>query len=158
MRIRLLIALLLISTPALAQVTPPSGNSNTPVRSVTTGTTDTATAADGLVQWNSPALGAKTETLPTGTINGQSIQISDGFGNAAIYPIILQAPNGTIGGNGTLQLSDDFFNISLKWDNLSNWIVTGYYPGTHTTSPPAYLLVSPTVILGTGTGSYLRLR
>ena len=127
------------------------------IRSVTSGTSDTAQSSDGLIQLQTGS--SVTETIPGGSVNGQMLSITDGAGTAATSPITLTTTGGgTIGGRASLVLSDNFFNISLKWDNLANWIITSYYSGSKSMAPTAYALVKTGVIVGTGTGNLVRLR
>ena len=172
MRIALLAILLLCAPPAYAANTTAPGQYpelvvnigngeygaiGNGVRSVTSGTTDTVQPSDGLIQLQTGA--SVTETIPGGNVNGQMLSITDGSGTAAASPITLTTTGGgTIGGRTSLILSDNFFNISLKWDNLANWIITSYYSGSKSLAPTAYALVKTGIIVGTGTGTLVRLR
>jgi hypothetical protein len=171
---KLLAILVLIAVPSYAanttapglpgEVVTNSGDNNqfgalgNVVREVTTGLSDTTTQTDGLVSIQSVTSGAFTETVSAGTTNGQWLQISDGNNNAATYPVTLVAgPYSSIGGQSSITLSDNSFNIALKWDGLSNWVVTSYYNGTKTIPQPPLALVVPGVLVATGTGKFVRL-
>lgn len=128
-----------------------SSSSSNPnqVRMITSGTVDTATSSDNLIQWDSSVNSAKTENIPAGVMAGQVLQINDGLGTSTQYPITLVGGNGvTIGGNASLALSSNFFNITLEWDGFFNWIITSYYNGSLSVVPPSYLLVNPSTIMG----------
>ena len=132
---------------------PPGQGVSSPVRTISSGTTDSSLSTDGLIQWLSTTPGAKTETINAGTTNGQVLQICDGSGMAFLYPVTLVGGNGsTIGGGTSLTLSDNFFNISLKWDNIANWIITNYYGGDKSVAPPSYLMTESGSILETESG------
>lgn len=135
------------------------GGSNTSaVRTVPSGTTDTALPTDRLIQWDSPTAGTKTENIPVGLTNGQTLQINDGEGTASVYPITLAGIGiVTIGGNATLTLSDNFFNITLVWDGFSNWIITSYYNGNKSVVGPSYMLTEDGNIILTEDGNPITL-
>ena len=73
------------------QTIPPPPIAATPLRNISSGTTDTVTSndANGTVVWNSSTAMGKTETLPqcTNTINGFTVAIKDYAGTAGTYPI-----------------------------------------------------------------------
>ena len=171
---RLLTLLCLLTTPCWAANTPPPGqpgqvitNSGDKlgqfgalgVRPVTSGLSDTTTATDGLVLLQSGTVGLFTETVSVGIAGDQPLEIADGNNNAAVYPITLLAGTGaTIGGQSSLTLSDSSFDIALKWDGVSNWIIASYYNGSKTITSPSYLLVNSSgTILSTDGTNFLRL-
>ena len=168
-----LLILLLLSLPVYGSNVPPPGVSSdiiinngngqygplgNGVRAITSGTTDTSQKDDGLIEWTTSANAPLTETILPGSINGQSLNIADGQGTAGTYHVTLMAGSGaTIGGASSLVLSDNFFNISLKWYNFANWIVTDYYNGAKSVTAPSYLLFSAGTIFAVGNGNYIKL-
>jgi hypothetical protein len=172
---KMLIAiLLLLSASAFAANTPPAGfpgqvqtNSGNgrgefgalAARTVSTGLSDTTTATDGLVLLQSGTVGLFTETVSAGLSSDQPLEIADGSNKAATYPVTLVAGAGaTIGGQSSLTLSDNSFAISLKWDGVSNWVISSYYNGSKSITNPSYLLVNSSgMILSTDGTNFLRL-
>ena len=55
---------------------------------------------------------------------------------------LLAGTGTTIGGQSSITLSDSSFNIALKWDGVSNWIISSYYNGSKTITGPSYLLIN----------------
>lgn len=171
---KLTLIILLFCTQVYAANTPPPGSPGQPitnsgnklgefgalgVRTISSGLADTTTATDGLVLLQTKTGGNFTETVSAGLSGDQSLELADGNNDAAVHPVTLVAGVGaTIGGQTSLTLSDNSFDINLKWDGISNWIIASYYNGSKTITNPSYLLVdsSGTILSIDGT-NFLRL-
>ena len=90
------------------------GNASGPVRTITSGTTDSSLQTDGLIQWLSSSKSSKTQVINAGTVNGQTLEINDGTGNASQYPITLVGTGSiTIVGNpGTNTLTSQLTGLT----------------------------------------------
>lgn len=93
-------------------------------RTVASGTSDTASATDYTVTWNSAATGAKTETVPNCSSGnkGQVMVIKDEAQNAATYSITVEpASAGTIEGAATAVITSNGAALTIQCDGGSNW-------------------------------------
>lgn len=93
------------------------------VRTIQTGTSDTASATDTWIAWNSASAAPKTQTIPAGTFNGQTFSVKDARGTAATFNMTITPASGTIDGQASYVMTLAFQSISLKWDGASNFIV-----------------------------------
>lgn len=135
MRVVLFVSVVFIgfsTTNALAAC--PPGNNGVCV--ITTGTSNT-TSISGVTfstyAWDSPTVGAKSETIGvacSSTTPGETITIKDEIGTAGTYPISVMPQSGnTIDGIGSFTLNSNFESITLQCDwysgmtSIPNWIV-----------------------------------
>ena len=96
------------------------------LRIIASGTTDTATAADVTIAWNSAATSAKTESLYAcgSAQKGDQITIKDEKGNSSTYPVGIDANGGnTIDGLSVYYLAFNLQSAWLQCDGSGNWIV-----------------------------------
>ncbi len=96
------------------------------VRSVTSGTSDSASATDFLVKWTSPATGARSEGIPACASGnkGAGLVIKDGVGNAATYNItVTAAGSSTIDGQASYTLNTDRQALMLECDGAGDWTI-----------------------------------
>src|SRR5271169_3998022 len=104
-------------------------------RIVATGTSDTATTADGTIVWNSSSSSAKTETLPQCTslapIVGHTFWVKGAKGDEATNSITVQATGGsTFDGNGSAIISVAHGGYGFQCDAAGgNYDVLAYYSG-----------------------------
>jgi hypothetical protein len=103
-------------------------------RTVASGTTDTATTADGTIVWNSSTSSAKTETLPqctsSASIAGHTFWIKGAKGDEATNNITVQASGGsTFDGNGTAIVTVAYGGYGFQCDGGSTYDVLAYYAG-----------------------------
>lgn len=97
-----------------------------PVRLVSTGTTDTATTADGLIKWTSASTSSKSQTMPIcdSSTAKVPITIKDGVGNANTYNIIVDSNGGsTIDGAASYAITINRGSITLLCDGVSDWTI-----------------------------------
>jgi hypothetical protein len=121
-----------------------------PLRSVTTGTLDTATSKDyrGTIVWRSPTAGAKTQRLPPCNQynTGFWVQVVDGQATAAADPISITATTGSVTGPVVPVVIDkDRNSFVLTCDGgMTTWRVTAIagVPGTVVTPPGSTNLVA----------------
>ncbi len=95
-------------------------------RTVSSGTTDTATVADSAIRWNSSTSGSKTETLfaCSAALDGISLPIIDEKGDAGSNTIALSSSSGTINGLTSFPLDVNDGAVTLICDgNTDNWTV-----------------------------------
>lgn len=109
------------------QPIPPPPIAATPLRTVTSGSTDTATILDanGTVAWNSSSALAKTETLPTCNFaaNGFTVAIKDEIGTAGTYPITITGAQ-TLDGQAVYIMAFNHQATAFQCDSTeSNWVV-----------------------------------
>jgi hypothetical protein len=130
----LLGALLLLAPDVFAQGT---GMRPGVTRPVTSGTTDTATAADylGWIAWKSATSGAKTETLPAcaASNNGMWIGISDEQNTAAANNITVSAASGTVAGQSGYIITSNLGGVIVACDGANtNWnLFAQFTPGAN---------------------------
>ena len=95
------------------------------LRLITTGTTDTASALDYGIGWNSASSGTKTETIPNAAAagNGVTYVIKDVRGDSNINVIVITPTSGTIDGVSSFTVNVAKSAITLLSDGISNWIV-----------------------------------
>jgi len=104
-------------------------------RIVATGTSDTATTADGTIVWNSSSSSAKTETLPQCTslapIVGHTFWVKGAKGGEATNSITVQATGGsTFDGKGSATISVAHGGYGFQCDAAAgNYDVLAYYAG-----------------------------
>jgi len=94
------------------------------IRTIATGTSDKAQGSDYTIEWHSPSIGVKAETLPPCSpgSKGQTIIVKDGFGNAAKYRIALLADSGSrIDGASFKTISANYGSAKLQCDG-TNWM------------------------------------
>lgn len=94
--------------------------SNSPVRTIATGTSDTLLASDNTVAWYSTTAAPKTETLPSPTVNGQTFTVKDAAQTSAFYPITLTTPSGLIIGSNIINVNGN--SLTVRADG-TNWLV-----------------------------------
>jgi hypothetical protein len=107
-------------------------------RRITSGSSDTSTAADfqnGIV-WKSAAASNKTETLPAcvAGLGGRWVMVADEQGTAAAYPITVTAAAGTVYSNSSgYQITSNYGAAVFVCDGAAtNWIVRSQFaPGTN---------------------------
>jgi hypothetical protein len=92
-----------------------------PMRVVTTGTSVTATDADGIIVINLETPAAFTVTLPTSPLLGKTIAVVDGAGNAFTYPITVES-SANINGSSTYTI-DSNYNAAVFAFNGTSWNV-----------------------------------
>lgn len=97
------------------------------LRQVSSGTTDSATSADGTVAWNSSSALAKTESLyacSSGS-RGNLLTVVDEKGTAGTYPITLSPAGGnTINGGSTYIMAFNNQSTTLQCAGSDgNWVV-----------------------------------
>jgi hypothetical protein len=102
-------------------------------RIVTSGTTDSATTADGTIVWHSSSLSAKTETLPQCTssagISGHTFWVKGAKGDEATNNITVQATGGsTFDGNANAIVNVAYGGYGFQCDG-NNYDVLVYYSG-----------------------------
>lgn len=100
--------------------------SNSPVRLISTGTSDALLASDNTVVWYSTSLTPKTETLPAPTVNGQTFTVKDGAAGAApwgsaYYNITIITASGSIVGSNVINVNGN--SLTFRADGVSNWLV-----------------------------------
>lgn len=107
-------------------------------REITSGSSDSATAADfqNSIIWKSAATSVKTETLPacTSGITGRWTMVADDQGTAAAYPITVTTASGTVYGttNG-YQITSNYGAVVFVCEGANrNWVVRSHFmPGTN---------------------------
>lgn len=99
---------------------PVSLPTNSPVRPIATGTSDTLLASDNTVAWYSTTAAPKTETLPAPTVNGQTFTVKDAAQTSAFYPITLTTPSGLIIGSNIINVNGN--SLTVRADG-TNWLV-----------------------------------
>jgi hypothetical protein len=103
-------------------------------RVIASGTTDSATTADGTIVWNSSSSSSKTETLPQCTssppIVGHTFWVKGAKGDEATNNITVQASGGSkFDGNGLAIINVAFGIYALQCDAAANYDVLAYYSG-----------------------------
>lgn len=97
------------------------------VRRITGSTTasDTATASDYLIAWDTTDAAPKAEDIPacSSGIGGQTYVVKDEEGNAATYAIIVTPASGTIDGAASVAVSTNHGSVRLTCDGATNWMV-----------------------------------
>jgi hypothetical protein len=91
-----------------------------------TATTDTALLSDVVINWNSTAASAKSETLPgcTTANDGELLIIKDEAATAGVYPITLTPLSGTIEKTSSFSASISAGSWSVVCDgSTTNWTV-----------------------------------
>ena len=91
---------------------------------ITSGTTNsTPPATGGFIIWNSATTGAKSQTIPTPTA-GLVFNIKDKYGSAGTYNITITPLTGTIDGQATYVINQNYAVITLVADaNSNNYLV-----------------------------------
>ena len=133
------LAAFLLPSLALAQVAP---TVYAPLaRKITSGSNDTATAADfqNAVIWKSAITSTKTETLPAcvSGLTGRWVMVADEQGTAAAYPITVTAASGTVYSNSNgYQITSNYGAAVFVCDGAAtNWVVgSQFVPGTNVRS------------------------
>lgn len=96
------------------------------IRTVSTGTTDSATSLDGTIAWNSATTGAKTETLYACNSGSKAnkLVIKDQYPSASTYSITL-TPNGsdTIDGSASYILAFNLQSVTIQCNGSGSWLV-----------------------------------
>ena len=100
-----------------------SGAAFTATRIISSGTSDTASASDHLIAWNSASASAKTETIPSPTLIGDTYVIKDAYGNAATYNITITPVSGTIDNASSYVLNSNLQSVTIVANGSSNWMV-----------------------------------
>lgn len=95
------------------------GGSNV-TRIIASGATDSASATDQFIGWNSATASAKTQNIPASSGSGQRIEIKDIAGTAGTYAITITPASGTIDGASTYVLSSGqqsatILDTSVEW-------------------------------------------
>ena len=104
-------------------------------RVIASGTTDSATTADGTIVWKSSSSSAKTETLPQCTssppIVGHTFWVKGAKGDEATNTITVQASGGSmLDGDGIAVVNVAFGGYAFQCDAASgNYNVLAYYSG-----------------------------
>ncbi len=144
-------------------------------RSITAGTSDSATAQDyyGFIAWKSAVASAKTETLPACVLsnNGVTITVVDEQGTAGTNNITVSASAGTVGGAANTPILTNNGGLILNCDGAhTNWMVVaatssgvvsscatlnaiGYFPVTGTTISCLGSAGTATTVLHGGAGA-----
>lgn len=99
-----------------------------PLRSVTSGTTDTVLSADqnGVVVWNSNSSSPKTQTLfaCTSLLNGYNVTIKDEIGTAGSYPITVSSAS-NIDGQASFIMAFNYQSVTFRCDgSTTHWVIT----------------------------------
>jgi len=99
-----------------------SGPTIQPSRYIVSGSTDTATAADGFIGWASASGAAKTELIPAASTltAGQQLTISDSFYDAGLNPITITPAAGTIAGQPSAVINKPGGSLTLHANPASN--------------------------------------
>jgi hypothetical protein len=92
-------------------------------RTVSSGTSDTASATDYTIAWNSASAAAKAESIPacSSSIKGQVYVIKDEAQNAATYTIAVTPASGTVEGAASAIVSSNGAALMIQCDGGSNW-------------------------------------
>lgn len=126
----------------------PSAFTNT-VRTIASGTTDSAVAGDGTIFWASAASGAKSETLyacNSGAL-GKVLIVTDAQGNAATFAINITSTGSTINGASSFAINTNNGSAQFQCNGAGNWSAVSNFSsggggggGTALTTvyPPAY--------------------
>lgn len=95
------------------------------VRKITTGTSDSATTADGTIAWNSATTGAKAQTIYacSSAVSGATLTIKDEIGTGQTYNITITPASGTIDGDPNTSIAVDYGAVQLQCDGGSNWMI-----------------------------------
>ena len=106
----------------------PGSSFNNPIRSISTGDTDTASSTDGTIAWNSATTSAKTESIYAcaSGVSGRVLIIKDEKGTAEAYPIMITPASGTIDNGSSIVLGANYQAVTLQCDGTSsgtNWMV-----------------------------------
>lgn len=105
-------------------VTPGSIFSN-PIRTISSGTADTAATSDGTIAWNSSSASPKDQTIYACApgVNGNILNIKDEAATAGTYAITITPVSGTIEKAASLQLMFNSGAITIQCDgSVGNWI------------------------------------
>ncbi len=102
------------------------GNFKQPRRTISSGSSDTATVNDALLFWKSASGVGKTETVPNcgTTADGKTIKIVDEQGDAGTNAIVIApASSGTIGGGANYSITSNYGGVDLVCDgSQTNWV------------------------------------
>lgn len=109
-------------------LTAPSSWVQAPTRSVASGTSDTATAADidGTIFWTSTATGARTQVLPTPTaiLDGRDITVVDEAQNWGTNGMTFSSASGTVNGSATEVVNITGSTVTWRCHySTNNWVM-----------------------------------
>lgn len=96
------------------------------LRTVSSGTTDTASSADGTIAWNSSSTSAKTESLYSCSSSAKGLQVTvkDEYGSAGTYNIsIAPAGSDTIDAATSYYLAFNYQSATFQCNGAGNWLV-----------------------------------
>lgn len=105
-------------------VTPGSVFSN-PIRTISSGTTDTASSTDGTIAWNSSSASAKSQTIYAcnSSVTGRVLIIKDEVGTASTYAITITPAAGTVDKQSSYVMVFNFQSVTLQCDGTTNnWL------------------------------------
>lgn len=126
-----LIVLAFGAAPGFGQV-PSGGAANvapgipTPaLRIVASGSSDTATLADGTIVWDKGSGSPSSENLPacTAALKGRIFTVKDGKGDAATNNITVSAPSSSIDGGEAYDIDQPHAAATFQCDGVSTWQV-----------------------------------
>ncbi|HUZ72677.1 MAG TPA: hypothetical protein VMU87_06810 [Stellaceae bacterium] len=96
-----------------------------PIRVVTSGASDTATATDSTIVWDKSVGSPSAETIPTcvAALAGRVYTVKDGKGDAATDTITIAPVAGSIDGAASYVLATPHAAVKLQCDGISTWQV-----------------------------------
>lgn len=114
------------------------------LRTITSGTLDTATLLDGTIAWNSSVASAKTQTIYAcnSAVNGRVLVIKDQRNNGIFFNITIQPTGGTVDHSSTYVLASSGQGVQLQCNgSLSDWMSTAINFSASRAALGAYQLI-----------------
>jgi hypothetical protein len=105
---------------------PAGAGSNGILRNAATAVTDTMTSSDGVIIWNQAGTATRNQTLLAASTvpNNYRVTVKDGFGDSAVYNIVIVAAGGTIDGGPSATINVRKGALTFAANNLANdWTI-----------------------------------